>query len=815
MEIAYLGEQLIWGKLGNTLLSLAFVGALLGAIAYYLGFKRPDEEKQWKLIARSAFILHGLSIIGIFAVLYYLIFNHRFEYYYVWQHSSTEMPMRYIFASFWEGQEGSFLLWTFWHVVLGAILLRKGGSWEGPVMVTVCLVQVFLVSMVLGVYILGHKIGTNPFTLLREHPDMANLPFVKFPDYLQRLDDGRGLNPLLQNYWMVIHPPVLFLGFASTLIPFAFAMGGMMTKRYREWTSQATPWSFFGVMVLGTGILMGGAWAYEALSFGGFWAWDPVENASLVPWMTFVGAAHVMVIHKKNGTTLLSSFLLTVLTFILILYSTFLTRSGILGDTSVHSFTDLGMTGQLVVYMAFFVIMAIWLWFRNRHAFVSTEKDDHLYSREFWMFIGMLVLLIAGLQITFTTSIPVINKVFGTKMAPPADVIGHYNSWQIPFAIIICILIGFAQFLKYKSTQAGDFWKKIALSGIASVVISTVVAYYIQFDRVQYILLLFAGMFALFANLDYALRFLKGKLDHTGGSVTHIGMALILVGALISNGKQEVISKNLLNVDLGKDFPNDENIMLHQGDTLQMSKYFISYTGKEREGVNVFYNIEYFKPNFEAGTLEHAFTLRPRIQLNPRMGNVAEPSTRHFIDKDIYTHITYADMESLDKPEGAGEYHEAKIDTIQAGDTIATSNSLVAFKFKGISVDVDRKKLGLEENDIAVAAKLEIMDVNNKVREFNPLFIIRGQRVFSKETIVEDLGLKIAFVNIDPDNGNAIISIAEKKENKREFIIMKAIIFPYINVLWVGCILLIIGSMMAVRKRFRDLRRQKKDQLPA
>lgn len=139
----------------------------------------------------------------------------------------------------------------------------------------------------------------------------------------------------------------------------------------------------------------------------------------------------------------------------------------------------------------------------------------------------------------------------------------------------------------------------------------------------------------------------------------------------------------------------------------------------------------------------------------------------------------------------------------------------MAFKFKGISVDVDRKALGLEENDIAVAAKLEIMDVNNKVREFNPLFIIRGQRVFSKETIVEDLGLKIAFINIDPDNGNAIISIAEKKENKREFIIMKAIIFPYINVLWIGCILLIVGSMMAVRKRFRDLRRQKKDQLPA
>ncbi|MFM7079366.1 MAG: cytochrome c biogenesis protein CcsA [Bacteroidota bacterium] len=803
----YIGEQLIWGQIGNLLIGLAFVGALLGSISYFLSFKKPDEEKSWKQIARASFLIHGLSVIGIFGVLYYLIFNHRFEYYYVWQHSSLELPMRYIFSCFWEGQEGSFLLWTFWHVVLGLILVFRAGKWEGPVMVTVCLVQVFLMSMVLGVFVLGHKIGTNPFTLLREHPDMANLPFVQFPDYLQRIEDGRGLNPLLQNYWMVIHPPVLFLGFASTLIPFAYAMGGMMSGRIREWTAQATPWAFFGVMILGTGILMGGAWAYEALSFGGFWAWDPVENASLVPWMTFVGAAHVMVIHKKNGTTLLSSFLLTVVTFILILYSTFLTRSGILGDTSVHSFTDLGMTGQLVVYMAFFALMALWLWFRNRKAFVSQEKDDHIYSREFWMFIGMLVMFIAGLQITFTTSIPVINKIFGTNMAPPADVIDHYNSWQIPFAIIICLIFGYAQFLKYKSTQAGDFWKKIIWPLVASIAISAVACYHIEFDRIQYIILFFAAMFAFIANMDYSLRFLKGKFDHTGGSVTHIGMALILLGALVSNGKQEVISKNMLNVDLGKDFPNNENIMLFQGDTLQMSKYFISYTGKEREGVNVYYNVEYFTADFEEGKLQPAFTLRPRIQLNPRMGNVAEPSTRRFFDRDIYTHITYADMESLEKPEAAGDYLEAKLDTMQAGDTITTSNSLITFK--GLSQDVDRASLGLSETDVAVAASLEIIDVNNKKREAKPLFVIRGQSIVSKETIVDDLGLKISFNSIDPNNGNVIISVAEKKDNKREFIIMKAIVFPYINVLWTGCILLIIGSMMAVRKRFRDLSRSK------
>lgn len=221
------------------------------------------------------------------------------------------------------------------------------------------MVQVFLGSMLLGVYIFGYKLGSNPFTLLRDNDQFANLPFIKMPDYLSRIADGRGLNPLLQNYWMVIHPPTLFLGFASTVVPFAFALGGLMRKNITEWIKPALPYAFFSIMTLGAGILMGAAWAYEALSFGGFWAWDPVENASLVPWLVMVGAGHVMLVFNKRGRALLSTYILCILSFLLVLYSTFLTRSGILGETSVHAFTDLGMSGQLIFYMLFFVVLAI------------------------------------------------------------------------------------------------------------------------------------------------------------------------------------------------------------------------------------------------------------------------------------------------------------------------------------------------------------------------------------------------------------------------------------------------------------------------
>lgn len=800
-NIQYIGEHLIWGKLGNLLIILAFVASLVSVIAY--SFSLRSNDASWKNFARKAFAVHTFSIIGIFALLFYLIFNQRLEYYYVWEHSNSIMPLRYIFSCFWEGQEGSFLLWMFWHAILSWIIIRKGGEWESGVMVVVSMVQVFLVSMIIGVVVFNHKYGSNPFVLLRDHPDFANFPFIKMPDYLSKLKDGRGLNPLLQNYWMTIHPPTLFLGFASTVIPFAFAMAGLLRKKYTEWIKPALPWTFFGIMILGTGILMGAAWAYESLSFGGFWAWDPVENASLVPWMTLIGAGHVMLIYKHRGTSLLSTYLLSVLTFILILYSTFLTRSGILGNTSVHAFTDLGMTGQLVVYMAFFTVISIFLIIKN-YKHISVSQDEHISSREFWMFIGMLVLLIGAIQITSTTSIPVWNKLFGLKQAPPVDPIDHYNSWQIPVAVIVCLLIGVSQFFKYKITEGKIFFRKIILSVSIAVLITGASAFVLKEYRPHYYALFFASVFAIVANLDFLIRVLKGKVKQSGASVAHIGIGMILLGALISNSKKEVISQNVKNVNLGKDFPNQENIMIEQRtDTLPMGDYFVTYKGKEQKGVNMIYTIEYFKLNQATGIKEKSFELHPVVQMNDRMGNVSEPSTQRFLTKDIYTHITYAEMDENKNAEQSDEYQSPKTFAVAIGDTFMTSNSMVIFD--GFNKDVSRSEFGLNDSDIAVGAHLRVEDVNKKIYNAEPVFVIKNYNAFSKEANVEPLGLKFSFGKIDPSTGKIELQVSEKKSNKREFIIMKAIIFPGINILWIGCILMMIGSIIAIRKRISTL----------
>jgi cytochrome c-type biogenesis protein CcmF len=801
----FIGEQLIWGKIGNLFIILAFTASLLSVFTYLKALRTGDAS--WQKLARRAFAIHSFSIVGILLLLMYLIFNHRFEYYYVWEHSSTTMPLRYIFACLWEGQEGSFLLWMFWQAVLSWFIIRKAGEWENGVMITISMVQCFIASMLLGVVILNYKIGSNPFILLREHSDFANLPFIKMPDYLSKIQDGRGLNPLLQNYWMTIHPPTLFLGFASTVVPFAFAIAALIRKKFSEWIIPALPWTFFGVMILGTGILMGAAWAYEALSFGGFWAWDPVENASLVPWLTLVAASHVMIIYKARQHSLLSSYLFVIVTFILILYSTFLTRSGILGDTSVHAFTDLGMSAQLIIYMAFFIVLSVVLLVMNRKSLAVPQPDEHISSREFWMFIGVLVLLIGSLQITFTTSTPVINKLFGTKIAPPVDAIDHYNRWQVPVAIIICLLLGLGQFFKFKHTNMPDMKKKMLPSIVGAVVITLAAALILKKYPPQYYALLFASVFAVLANLDYMFRVKKGVLARNGPSIAHVGVALILLGALISNSKKEIISQNRKLIDFGKDFPNAENIMIEQkADTLPMGEYHVVYKGKERKGVNLHYTIEYFKQDSE-GNKEKQFELVPILQLNERMGNVAEPATKHFLTKDIYTHLTYAPPEDFTETAANEEWQKPKVHTIAIGDTFMTSNSFVVLQ--GLNKDIDRAPLQLGDSDLAVGARLQVEDINRNSYSTEPIFVIKNFEVYSKEALVDTLGLKFVFQKIDPNTGKVEIAVSERTSNKKPFIIMKAIIFPGINILWTGCTLLILGSILAIRKRIKQLRESK------
>jgi len=801
----YIGEQTLPGVVGRVMVALSFSGALIAAIAYFLQTHR--EQGPYLRLGRISFGAHVVATIGIVVCLFYITLNHYFEYDYVWKHSSTELPLRYIFSAFWEGQEGSFILWLFWHGMLGMVLIFSARKWEAPVLSIVALVQAFLASMILGVFPGGVRIGSSPFVLMRQTADNVGLPWTEMADYLQKIPafmDGTGLNPLLQNYWMTIHPPTLFLGFASTLIPFAFAIGGLIKKDYTGWIKPALPWTYFSVGILGLGILMGGAWAYEALSFGGFWAWDPVENSSLVPWLTLAGAAHLMLIYHHRQSGLKAAYLMVIITFILILYSTFLTRSGVLGDSSVHAFVDLGLSGQLLIYLLFFTLLAFGLFLFHMRRMPANPGEDKLSSREFWMFIGSLTLLLSAFQIIFSTSIPVLNKIMGPEglipvlqdeMAPPLDAIAHYNSFQIPFAIVIALLIALGQFLNYRSTGA-RFWKNISRSAAVAAVLTALFAQWFNFWKDPlYLILLYAGWFATFSNLDYWLVVRKGRFQFAGSSVAHLGFALLLVGALISNGRQQTISRS--DVFLSDDLPANENLLLELGDTTKTGPYHITYQGMREDGKKQFYDLEFFEESPHG--LVSRFKVEPYLLMADNMGPTPNPDTRHYLLKDIYSHITFSSALTPKSPDGY--VNEAEVEIAQ-GDTAVYAQHFVVLDTLDINVGVNEETGAMER--LRLTAKLRLINLMGQEFRASATYLLQGNQLTREDAFFEEAGFKFRFEDVMEDSNDILLKAWQKEDpDARPFIVMKTIVFPFINILWLGCILMVVGSFIAVYQRLK------------
>jgi len=816
MDINYQGESLLPGQLGQFFIVLTFGTALLACISYFFASSTKDDStNSWKKIARIAFWINLVSVIGIGSSLYYIIYNHLFEYHYAWAHSSTTLPVHYIISSFWEGQEGSFWLWMFWQSLLGAVLVFRAKSWESPVMTTVMLCQAILGSMLLGIMVFGERVGSSPFILLR---DALDLPVFARADYLKMVVDGNGLNPLLQNYWMTIHPPTLFLGFASMIVPFAYAFAGLWQRRYTEWIKPVMPWSLFAVMILGVGIIMGSFWAYEALNFGGFWAWDPVENASIIPWFTLIAAVHVLLAYKNSGHSYFTSAFLVMISFVLVIYASFLTRSGILGETSVHSFTDLGMFWQLVLFNAIFLGLMVWMLVSRWKELPITKKDEETYSREFWLFIGAVVLLVACIQIIASTSIPVFNAVFGTKVAPPADAIAHYNKWQVPFAIVIAILSATAQFMKYRRTDIKKFYRNLLSSLIVAIVLTGAVVYITGvYSNLMYILLTFAAVFSIVSNSKVLGDAFKGKWKLAGSAVSHIGFALLLIGALVAAATENVISKNNTGVIAVEGFdavetPGD-NLFMYIDEPIQMGEYTITYVGDSIDGVDVYYKVNYIRKDKD-GKIKERFQLTPRAQQNPKMGLVGTPSTRHYIERDIYTIVTAAPkIEALlnenDHEDHEGhsiyeDYEEPITYDVNVGDTLRYRSGYIVVK--EVNRNAQIQNIPVADGDLAVGLALDVYANNDKTYKAEPIFLIKGGMTYDFAKDVEEQGLKFRFTKIKPDANKLELMVYQKPAPDKKWIVMKAIEFPYINFFWAGTIIMTIGFILSIFRRNREVK---------
>ena len=654
-DIQYIGEHLGPQYIGHFALLLAFFAGGLSMVSYWLATRYRDEKlrgSRWQRLGQLSFLAHGAAVFTVIGTIFFAMLNQYYEYNYVSSHVSGDLQQRYIFAAFWEGQEGSFLLWMFWHVILGYVLMVTARKWERPVMTVLASAQVIILTMILGINFgfgdFAVKLGSNPLMLLRETIDA---PIFAQADYVALLK-GSGLNPSLQNYWMTIHPPTLFLGFASTIVPFAFAIAGLWTNDHKGWLRPALRWALFSGGILGIGILMGAAWAYEALNFGGYWAWDPVENTSLVPWILLVAGIHTNLIARATGRSIRATYIFYLLGFVLIIYSTFLTRSGILGDTSVHAFTQMGLEAQLLFFLLFYLFLSVgmmaWRW-----ASVPTFREEESSgSREFWMFIGSLVLFMSAVLITGATSLPVYNAVMeyfdpthdGLALEDPEQT---HNNFQIYIAVFIGLLSGIAHFLRWREVKFSEHSTSFllhTLGAVAGAVLGTwLTLRWIQAPDWQHMLLLFSGWFVILSNVDFLVRFLRKDPKTFGSSLSHIGFGLMLIGILASGTNKRIISQNqfLMEGLTAEEELERTSITLFKDVTMGMENYELAFRGDSIDGFNRMYMVDYIERDTATGVVTDSFTLEPSVLYDRKFEKIAvsNPSTKRYWNRDVFTVI--------------------------------------------------------------------------------------------------------------------------------------------------------------------------------
>ena len=866
MPETYLGENTWIGKLGQLLTLSAFILAIASIVFYLVAERRRKQDDHatfWSKQGRIAFGLHTLSVIGIFGLLLYMIVGQFYEYDYVYNHSSRSLPLKYVISAFWEGQEGSFLLWIFWHSILGLCLMRWTGKWEYPTMLVLSIAQVLLLSMVLGIHIGTTKIGINPFLLLRE----KYLHLALNENYLSLITDGEGLNALLQNYWMVIHPPVLFLGFASTIIPFAFVLGAIWRGDQKTWIPAALPWTLFAAGALGTGIFMGGAWAYESLSFGGFWAWDPVENASLVPWLLLIAGLHTLLIARYTGRQIGLTYLLLSLGFILVAYSTYLTRSGVLTDTSAHSFVDAGLNHHLVIFLAIICLPSLALVAYGWYKSTKVPEEEALLSREFWLFVGSILFSLSAVVIAITTSFPVINKVFATEysIANPEE---WYNNSQMILGILLALLAAFSQFLVYKVGRPIKQLKPTLIVSLpASVVLTIALGFQYEIDFLSqyswgsfisaYWLLLWSGILVSLTNAYYLIAVQQKRWKIWGSSLSHIGFGILLVGIIISQYKQQVLTENAISEGELQVFYTQNNItdpeeqeqyrdfffttlFMEENQTYPLGEYTVEYLGSYQGDLDK----RFFKFEFTNNQSNESFIVEPFWQTMDEMGNPASnPGTKHFLLKDVFTTVgsfTEAQAEqSTTIPEGSvqmvGEqravFNSSNKENLLLFYGVDTIEQYQAHYIKDSSIYVNRGVLtwaSSPENQLTYtsysyddSASMPWNQEQIAVLQAKSSILFTSQpttdsAITVQEVILSD-GSRIDTISLDALVNEAFrtsqgqlqqFSVDQESQSlsstlyQPEQVRLEAVVFPQIKLIWLGGILMMGGLLLSAGYRF-------------
>lgn len=762
----YTGEHLLIGQLGKGALILSLCAAGFAALLYF----RARQHKKMLVTARVAYLVHTLAVVISCIALMVMIFNHTFEYQYVWQYSSLDLSPTYLFSAFWAGKEGSMLLWLLLQAVLGMALVfrrKTPDSVMGVIAVAQCLLGLLLIGLTIGDF----QLGRSPFALLREMPDYASMPLFSNPDYLSFLTDGNGLNPLLRNPWMAIHPPVLFLGYAACLIPYAFSIVSSGTEKIK--ISVPLFWPVFAAFCLGAGLILGGAWAYEDLTFGGFWSWDPVENASLVPWLLVLASLHFLLNPKYRAT----GNVFSLAPYITVLFAAYLTRSGVLSTTSVHSFSGGQGSVLLLAYtLLAIVIPLVILVFRKKTQEPLTSEN--ILSPWVWMFIGAAILALSAFQVLFVTSVPALNTWFGLHLAPPSDSVSFYNSWQQWFAAGIALTMGIVLYLPADKSTVKAFVLRALPGFILSLSVMFLLVFLLPALSWSLYVVLFCLLFGGLAMLDGMLR-VNGRKSNFAASLTHTGFVIFIIGVVITFSLQKPLGST--------DSQNPKGLQtLVLGQIKPLQNGYVSYAGRTVNKDEIRYRID-FLYKAKDGRYYLDYTLYPSITEQADMGPVPKPDTRKRLKEDIFVHLSHAEITKE-------EYQPVRSGKVAVGDTLAIPAGLLI-----LDSLTEKALIPTDSLSLSIIAWCTFREAGKPALSMNPGLKLMNGKEIHDDVIRDSANIRLSLI-YPVSRDTAYLELSARKT---DYVVMSARSFPYINLLWLGVIIMAAGMGISLVKRGR------------
>ena len=790
------------GHIGYILILTAFVTAGLSSFAFFRAAQYDHDPIDFRRIGVVLWSVMTGSLVAAWFLLVWLIATHQFQYNYVWAHSSRDLPFHFLFSASWEGQEGSFLLWIILNSLVGLALIRWAASrYMAPVMAVVAFCQACLLTMIVGLKFGALEIGATPFSTLAEANPDAPI-FRSNPDFVPA--DGTGLNDLLQNYWMVIHPPMLFVGFATMIAPFAFAITALWKRRYTQWVRPALPWTLVSVLSLGVGISMGGYWAYETLSFGGYWAWDPVENSSFVPWLVGVAAVHMMLIQRKGGIGHKAALFLAILSYLLVVYSTFLTRSGILGDASVHAFVDLGLYNQLLIWIALMGLLGFGLFAWRYKSLPGPQQEAHYLSREFLVFSGATLLCVIAAVVLLGTSAPIFGQLFRNN---PATVpIEFYNSWTLPLSVGFVFLAGLGQLFWWSKMSLTQINRVLLIPAVLAVGSTLLVLILTPFARdttvaeassfwgqygygLQLLMLLFVAFFALYGNAGVLYRVAKGNLKLAGGALAHVGLGVAVIGIIASSG----FSRTITDAPPGS---GRDNFVAERGRPVRVAGYEVVFAGTE-PGVrgHTRFLLDFRDPK------GNAFRLTP-VAYESNSGQwIQHPDLKLYFEKDLFVAVT---------PRAMMEEGPNNQVTLARGQEVTVAGGAYTIRFDRYDTELDLGSMmtpdEAAQTEIAVGAVLTITDqATAESRQVVPVYVIQTDRTVRALPVSEDV-MDVYFTAMNVDTGE--ITLTLDGVTGPDYVVVQAFEKPAISLVWIGIILMSGGFMLSVARRMKESRWQ-------